>query len=427
MNSKIATLIDYYRSCYQSDNRQLEIYDFLNVKIENKIYFSDKEELLTSEAPFIPIDSSKAEALIKKQRLFQQEKELLYGVFFVCGQYVDAKGDEQKLCSPLFYYPARVEERDSFHYLSIDTKQQRINFPLISLLTDRDQEDLLQDADFALLPKDFIAFEDVGVITRLFKKFFPKVTADEVYNYPNHVSVHALRKAQKAEGSHLVLLPSSIVGLVPQSANTRGVINELKKLATSDDFSTPLKALFKEKIVDAKPYIKGDIPMLLSNAQKEILKSSSTHPLTFIVGPPGTGKSYTIGAIAIEHMRRGESVLIASRTHEAVDVIRETVAKQIGSDAFMMRGGSKRNHLTPLRRYLKALLTRKNIYAFLKIELGLKVKGQHLNSLLEMTKQKIVEDKARSTELEKKFKKRLEKEVRWGYLLSKEDLSLIHI
>ena len=124
MDSKTSKLIDYYRSCYQSDNRQLEIYDFLHAKIENKIHLPNKEELLTSDTPCIAIDSIQAEALIKKQRLFGQEKELLYGVFFVCGQYLGAKGDVEKLCSPLFYYPAKIEERDGFHYLSIDTKQQ---------------------------------------------------------------------------------------------------------------------------------------------------------------------------------------------------------------------------------------------------------------------------------------------------------------
>ena len=426
MDSKIAKLIDYYRSCYQSDNRQLEIYDFLNVKIENKLYLSEKEELLTADAPFVAVDSQKAEALLKKQRLFEQEKVLLYGVFFVCGQYVDAKGDVQKLCSPLFYYPAKIEERDGFHYLSIDSKQQRINFPLISLLTDGDQNELLQDADFALLPKDVIGFEDVGTIVRFFKKFFPHVNTDELYSYPSNVKVHALRKAQKEEGASLVLLPSSIVGLVPQSANTRGVINELKELAASHDVSTPLRALLQEEIVEAKPYTQGDIPMLLSNAQKDILKSSSTHPLTFIVGPPGTGKSYTIGAIAVEHMSRGESVLIASRTNEAVDAISETVVRQVGSDAFMMRGGKKRNYLTPLRRYLKALLTRKNTFAFLKVALGLdsKMRGHALAYLLETTEEDIVEEKRLRNELEATFQKRLKQEVRWGALLSKQKLGL---
>jgi len=426
MDSKTSKLIDYYRSCYQSDNRQLEIYDFLHAKIENKIHLPNKEELLTSDTPCIAIDSIQAEALIKKQRLFGQEKELLYGVFFVCGQYLGAKGDVEKLCSPLFYYPAKIEERDGFHYLSIDTKQQKINFPLISLLTDRKQDDLLQDADFGLLPKDVIGFEDIGTIVRFFKKFFPQVNTDEVYSYPQNVSPYALRKAQKEKNANLVLLPSSIAGLVPQSASTRGVINELKKLAASSDISTPLKALLKKDTFSANAYTKGDVPMLLSEAQKDILKSSSIHPLTFIVGPPGTGKSYTIGAIAIEHMSRGESVLITSKTHEAVDVIKETITKQVGADTFMIRGSKKRDYLTPLRRYLKTLLIRKKTELYLKKELGLKLnlKNKDLRTLLETTQQGIVEDKALAARLEKKFESRVEQEIKWGFLLSQQQAGL---
>jgi hypothetical protein len=41
--------------------------------------------------------------------------------------------------------------------------------------------------------------------------------------------------------------------------------------------------------------------------------------VTFIVGPPGTGKTVTLAAIALEHLQAGRSVLIAAHTNIAID------------------------------------------------------------------------------------------------------------
>jgi AAA domain/PLD-like domain len=41
--------------------------------------------------------------------------------------------------------------------------------------------------------------------------------------------------------------------------------------------------------------------------------------VTYIIGPPGTGKTFTLAAIALQHLRLGQSVLIASHTNIAID------------------------------------------------------------------------------------------------------------
>lgn len=49
------------------------------------------------------------------------------------------------------------------------------------------------------------------------------------------------------------------------------------------------------------------------------LKMSSAQPITFIWGPPGTGKTQTLAKIALEHISQGKRVLMVSYSNVSVD------------------------------------------------------------------------------------------------------------
>jgi hypothetical protein len=94
---------------------------------------------------------------------------------------------------------------------------------------------------------------------------------------------------------------------------------------------------------------------VLSDAQRRVLRSASTRPLTLVIGPPGTGKSYTIAAIAVEHISRGESVLIASKMNHAVDVVGNKIERQLGVRGVVVRGG-RHTYSWELRNRLNEIL-----------------------------------------------------------------------
>ncbi|MDP9799593.1 DNA polymerase III delta prime subunit [Catenuloplanes nepalensis] len=70
-----------------------------------------------------------------------------------------------------------------------------------------------------------------------------------------------------------------------------------------------------------------DPPASLDPGQREAFRRAVGSPeLLLILGPPGTGKSRTIGEIARALVSRGERVLVASQTHVAVDNVLEQLS-----------------------------------------------------------------------------------------------------
>lgn len=59
----------------------------------------------------------------------------------------------------------------------------------------------------------------------------------------------------------------------------------------------------------------------LNKEQIDAVRQSLVSPLTVITGPPGTGKSQAIVAIAASVLAEGGSVLVASKNHQALDAV----------------------------------------------------------------------------------------------------------
>jgi hypothetical protein len=85
---------------------------------------------------------------------------------------------------------------------------------------------------------------------------------------------------------------------------------------------------------------------VLNTEQRDAVGSALGRDLTFVWGPPGTGKTMTLGTLATELHRRGRSVLLVSHTNAAVDqallhVARATGADELGRGLVLRLGESK--------------------------------------------------------------------------------------
>jgi hypothetical protein len=86
---------------------------------------------------------------------------------------------------------------------------------------------------------------------------------------------------------------------------------------------------------------------VLNEGQREAVGAALGRDLTFVWGPPGTGKTMTLGTLATELHRRGRSVLLVSHTNAAVDQALLHVARATGADelarGFVLRLGESKD------------------------------------------------------------------------------------
>jgi hypothetical protein len=98
----------------------------------------------------------------------------------------------------------------------------------------------------------------------------------------------------------------------------------------------------------------------LNQQQLDALASSLGRDTTFIWGPPGTGKTQTIGAIGEQLYRRGRSVLRVSHTNSAVDEailrIADTISQEELAKGKVVRVGNSAEKRFENEKYREVLL-----------------------------------------------------------------------
>ena len=423
----------YFRECYLSDNRNTTIHNFLGQKVTHKVFF-EKEELINGDYPLVPIPEKQGNILLKNTRLFEKERELLYGSVFICGSYVDFRGVLQSLCSPLFYSNVTIEKKEDSHFARIHLNSLRPNYPLLQLLNAEAEDHGFQNAFLTRIAQSTISFSTIGAIAKCLNQFFPNMNCEELYGFPRHLTpkkTRTLLTSLKSSPNAYQAIPFSVLGMIEKSKRTRGVLNELQQLGEKNHNSVPMNILFKFGTPKVNPtnYKMGYVPTILSSAQKDILQSAGRNPLTVIVGPPGTGKTYSISAIALEHLSKGESVLIASRTDEAVDVVAKKIKNQLGFEHCIIRGGRKREHITKVRRFLKNLLVRTYPLRFLnktyQDENGFKKKAD-LRDYVKTMNREINKRSKKTLRLARSYVNSIAYEVEKSHFLSQREPKLWH-
>ncbi len=133
------------------------------------------------------------------------------------------------------------------------------------------------------------------------------------------------------------------------------------------------------------PPINGKLP---NSEQRKAVEKAMKQRITFIWGPPGTGKTTTISYLAPLLARRGERILIASHTNAAVDAVIRAAVKgfspsEIERDVVVRIGspseqGSDIQHVTLDAIVEKRSVELKKRQAILQEELAVAEKEQQL-------------------------------------------------
>lgn len=78
--------------------------------------------------------------------------------------------------------------------------------------------------------------------------------------------------------------------------------------------------------------LKVELPRELTVDQRTALEVAGRHEVAYIWGPPGTGKTVTLAALAWTLLSSGLRVMIVSHTHRAVDGVLEKLCKRISDE-----------------------------------------------------------------------------------------------
>ncbi len=99
-----------------------------------------------------------------------------------------------------------------------------------------------------------------------------------------------------------------------------GSLNDrLDKISASSNSPIVKSLICDNKINYSTQIVKG---------QDNACRMSTSQPITFIWGPPGTGKTETLARIALEHMNKGNKVLMLSYSNVSVDGALKRVFKK---------------------------------------------------------------------------------------------------
>ena len=80
------------------------------------------------------------------------------------------------------------------------------------------------------------------------------------------------------------------------------------------------KRLRIKNLMDPSMQIKHPTDIIKSNVHELILRSKY-NPITYVWGPPGTGKTYTLARVAANKYFQGKKVLVLAHSNQAVDVL----------------------------------------------------------------------------------------------------------
>jgi hypothetical protein len=346
----IQNILSYYRDCYKEDSADLNLWNLHKLKKDDCLVLEGQDDLGSGFLPRMPIPAEFAEQMMKRVEVYQRERVLLYASFILVGK-LEVKGELKQVVTPLLFNEAFIENDSGNYYFSVNEQTPEINESLTQLL--------MPEGDSTPDVEGSGNIQSASLWTSWLKDSSLELNLLELLNFPNLVNSDEIKKALRRKTP--TLLPASMLVFVERSTSSRGVLHELEEIIESNKLSAPLSELLSpsENTISSSKYrkpLKYDyLPGLLSTPQKKIISIAANANLGCASGPPGTGKSYTIAAIAAEHMARGESVLIVANNDAALDVIADKLDDNFGLSDVSIRAGQK-EFLKKLKSYIADLL-----------------------------------------------------------------------
>ena len=403
----IQRITAFYRDCYIKENKNSILNDIFSSKVQNRFFIPEDDQLLNGDLPYYPISEVRANTLLGKINLANEDIELIYASFYASGLAKSVGGHTMNVCAPLIIHPASVIQDKGYYYLTIDYSKRRLNLEPLKYLAEEVVPYSEQKVE-RFLDNDVFDFGVMSKLKQFIEEHFKGIDTEQMLMFPTPVKEKALKTSVDNVLNEPKIFFASALGLVKKTKDAFGISGELHKIQESKTHSSALKALFGYDEQIQKEESKGMIPAILNDAQQSAIDQLNHYPLSVVSGPPGTGKSFTIASLAIEQMSKGKSTLIVTQNEQALDVISHKIQAHLGLQNVAIEGGSKKE-IGELKKHLSHLLGRsyskRAISSEELIELQNKTLGHH-----QMQK-----------EFEQEFLESVDNEINWVEFLRDDE------
>ncbi|MGJ8643039.1 MAG: DEAD/DEAH box helicase [Luteolibacter sp.] len=358
----IKHIIRYLTKCHREEAGVTDVWDIEASRVEGLLFADGDEMLFSGMADSTVVRGSAARRMENEALLSKRDKELFYTHFFLLDRtnYNPTKG-VQTICAPLFLRSVTLHASDDAAVATITNNEWRCHRPLLQHYSRPEEAIPLPDAVEDLLSKNGFNLSSQLQLVGLLKNHIPDLDTSLLENLSGLLPLDQLRKIRKSMGdqrSAPVLVPSALVMLSRKPLSSAGLLHEVESIHTAPRISKPLKAILS-RVRETNPEIDPDeklrLPANLTKAQKQILLSARRKNLTVIVGPPGTGKSFTSACLAVDHLARGQKVLVVSKSSRAVSVAGEKISEVMGSSLVIMKSEGH-DSLDRQKRFLSEIL-----------------------------------------------------------------------
>lgn len=399
-----ASFFNYYKDCYKLDYKEFTVSNVLNNKYKFKWFTKDNEQLINQKSPIIYYDNKDIKKLEKELLLYKLEKSLYYTSFYFIGKEAPTGlSKDPVICSPLVLYPCEIEEIDGNKFIKINQNDFLLNTSLLNKIAkDSVSKDKLENKLTQIFSNKV---EDAFEIKKAFDLFTKDIDSSELTFFPQNWRITQITQQLKNHSSknQLKIVPASGTVFIEKSIASTKITTDLESIAKNNAYNTSLKELFDQKITTKRVY-ESLLENRLNKEQLKALYNSQKYNNSVIIGPPGTGKSYSISNIAIDAILKKKSVLIVSKTKQAVEVIRENLIKEFNLNDLLIHTSGNR-FKTSLKTKVKKKLS--------GITPRTKVKDSNINELRDKSKTLVT-----------KFEKIVSKELLLSALTFKEKPSL---
>ena len=340
----IVPVLRWLRDCLAEERSGRGITNVFGRSVKARSFLEGEDHCTGTPTWMADLPPSQARELAERAALYRRECGFHFGTVFLTGSIAG-----RKLVAPVLLFP--VDESSlAGGTFEVRYRDWRFNPAVVELLG------LSEGWESEWVPRIEAVLDAGGAVTtaaRAIQSALPDIVGN-----PVGIRSGAPELRAAAEESELRLHAASALLLAERSPNVRGVLDEISRIDSPGPILNALFGGFGNPLSSRRGKCRVEsIPAVLSAAQEALVRDAASGNVTVCHGPPGTGKTFTLAAAAIEHAARGEAVLVVCRSSKASDVMEQAIDGLAGDPALTLRTGSKAA-VRKLRDHIDLLLAR---------------------------------------------------------------------